>query len=341
MQSLETDFLYTIPVLNLERRKCTYTRKSLSLLKLPGQNVCMAQDPPFVTSIDVSLAKKLRQGLEERGFTLSKPQYTIFSAKKKGCSCTLYESGKLLVQGKEKAELIQFYLEPEILQEFTYDYSSSDVDFTARIGIDESGKGDFFGPLCIAGVFASDQEITQLLTLGVKDSKSMRDPLIQKLAKEIQKLCQYEVVIITPKKYNELYKQFGNLNHLLAWGHATTIENLVQKSGCQRVTVDQFADKRVVERALARKNLKVDLSQRHRAESDVVVAAASILARDAFLKGLERLEKRYKQSLPKGASTKTILSGKQLLSKYGEESLLECAKLHFKTLDAILGKPTK
>src|SRR3990167_3452703 len=113
----------------------------------------------FTTKIDLKLAQQLENDLLEQGFELSKPPYTLFSAKKKGVSCTLYESGSLIVQGKEMASFMEFYLEPIILKQFTYSHSASYLDLTPRIGMDEAGKGDFFGPLCIAALFADSEGI--------------------------------------------------------------------------------------------------------------------------------------------------------------------------------------
>ena len=115
----------------------------------------MNKSPCFVATIDVALEEKLRSDLTEQGFVLTHPLHTLFAAQKKGVSCTLYESGKLTVQGKDKDDFIAFYLEPEILQSFAYIHPTANIDLTARIGIDQAGKGDFFGPLCIAGVQAA------------------------------------------------------------------------------------------------------------------------------------------------------------------------------------------
>lgn len=301
----------------------------------------MTQTPSshsFVATIDLQWADKLLQELQQREFEITKPPYTRFSAKKKGLTCTLYESGKLVVQGKERAEFIEFYLEPEILKTFTFRHPLAHVDLTPHIGIDESGKGDFFGPLCIAGVYVKKEEFATLQALGVKDSKALTDTTIRKLAKEIQKHCAYHIVKINPLKYNQIYADFKNLNRLLAWGHATTIEQLVQQTGCQTVTIDQFADEWVVEAALKRKKLPVKLTQRHRAEEDLAVAAASILARYAFIEGLDRLSQEIDILLPKGSSKATILAGQEVLRRWGEGKLREICKQHFKTLDAILGK---
>lgn len=301
----------------------------------------MAESPirlPFVTTINLKLSNKLLNDLKEKNFEISFPQHTRFSAKKKGVTCTLYDSGKLVVQGKESPEFIEFYLEPEILKSFSFSHPLSEMDLTPRIGIDESGKGDFFGPLCIAGVYVKNEDFSLLKSLGVKDSKSLSDKAIKKIATEIQKICTCHIVRINPPKYNQIYADFKNLNRLLAWGHATTIENLVSKTECQNVIIDQFADESVVELALKRKNLQVSLTQRHRAEEDLAVAAASILARWAFIEGLETLSKNLGMELPKGSSKTTESVGKEILKRWGEEKLRQICKQHFKTLDAILGK---
>lgn len=291
----------------------------------------------FVTTIDLKLADKLLHDLKNQEFEISQPTYTIFHAKKKGISCTLYTSGKLMVQGKEMGPFIEFYLEPEVLGQCIYTYQDLNIITTGRIGIDESGKGDFFGPLCIAGVFAEGNEITKLKSIGVRDSKNLSDNSILKIGRQIEKEYQHQIVRINPLKYNELYSQFKNLNSLLAWGHATAIESLVQKTGCRNVIIDQFASENIVINALKRKKIDVSLEQRHRAEEDLVVAAASILARKAFLEGIDRLSKELEIPLPKGASSKTIAVGKELVLKYGKDILGKAGKLHFKTLHVILG----
>lgn len=294
-------------------------------------------DPNFIASIDLKSADKLLADLKERGFDISYPPYTVFSAKSKGLSCTLYKSGKLMVQGKEKGPFIEFYLEPEILQSFAHTYSDLSLDKTPRIGIDESGKGDFFGPLCIAGVYAHGKEIAELQAIGVKDSKKLTDRTIVSIGKKIRANFAHHIIKINPKKYNELYEQFKNLNRLLGWGHATAIEQLVANTDCRKVIIDQFADESVVLSAIKKKRLEINLTQRHRGEEDLVVAAASILARQAFIEGLEMLSQEYGITLPKGGASALIMkAGKQFIGRHGTEILPFVAKMHFKTLDSIL-----
>lgn len=290
----------------------------------------------FVANVDLKLADKLRADLIDQGFEISQPPYTLFSAKKKGVSCTLYTSGKLTVQGKDKKEFIAFYLEPEILKDLSFTYPETKTDLTPHIGIDEAGKGDFFGPLCIAGVYADEGQIKQLIQMGVRDSKKMGDSTILVLSKKIKSLVPHHVVRIFPQKYNELYASFKNLNRLLAWGHSAAIEELIKTTNCNNVLIDQFAAEHLVEDALKRKHLSPNLTQRHKGEEDIVVAAASILARAAFLEGLDQLGKSVQMELPKGASKQVVDAGRLLVSKQGREILDKVAKLHFKTLDEVL-----
>lgn len=284
-----------------------------------------------VVEILPTLAPKMLRDLESQSFAISQPEHTFFQAIKKGVTCTFYKSGKCVIQGKESSDFIQFYLEPEILGNVSYGYEHLNLNLKGRIGIDESGKGDYFGPLCIAGVFAEEKQIEELHRIGVRDSKQLSDLSIQKLAEQIKKIVTHHVVRINPAKYNEIYPQFSNLNRLLAWGHVTTIEELVRQTNCKEVVIDQFASEHVVLTALKRKKLELNLLQRHRAEEDLVVAAASILARDAFLSGLKALSVKWQLALPKGASSTTISAAKKFVAMHGLANLNQVAKIHFKT----------
>lgn len=284
----------------------------------------------FVTELDPSFAPRLREDLLSQGFELTTPPYTLLAARKVGVSCTLYESGKLVVQGKQMKEFVEFYLEPQILGHLAF--SNPHLDLTPRIGCDEAGKGDFFGPLCIAGVYASSDQVQELSRLGVADSKTLGDPRIDKLARSIRQLCAHHIIVLRPEKYNELYARFLNLNALLAWAHASVIETLVTKTACTRAIVDQFANNGVLDRAVAKKKIEVELIQRTGGESDVVVAAASILARDAFVHGIHSLGEEYGMILPKGAGAPVLTIGRQFIARHGRERLRYVAKLHFKTL---------
>jgi ribonuclease HIII len=203
-----------------------------------------------------------------------------------------------------------------------------------RIGTDEAGKGDFFGYLTAAGVYVSDKTAELLACQGVKDSKKLSDRQIFILEEFVKKTCPHEVVKISPEKYNQLYSKLENLNKLLGWAHARVIENLLSKVECMLVISDQFGDKNFLEERLMEKGRKVKLVQKTHAESDVAVAAASILARAEFLRTLEGLSNYSGFKLPKGA-TNVIDTAKKISSKKGREFLNKVAKTHFKIMEQV------
>src|SRR3954462_14790952 len=229
--------------------------------------------------------RKLRGLLEASGFEFAPKDWTIFFAQKNKLSVAVYEKGpKVLVQGRGAEDFVQFELEPKVLGQAKLGYEEvhSPEMFEPHFGVDESGKGDFFGPLVISGVYVDRGIARKLLDGGVVDSKRVTsDNRIRALAETIRKTSQglTETVLIGPAKYNDLYEKFGNLNKLLGWGHARVIENLLaKKPGCPRSLSDQFADARVIEQSLFRHGRKITIEQRPRAESDIAVAAASIIA---------------------------------------------------------------
>ena len=285
---------------------------------------------------------KLRTLLAESGFQFSAKQYTLFFAQKNNLSVAVYEKGpKVLVQGKGAEEFVQFELEPKILGEakLGYDEVHSPEMFEAHFGVDESGKGDFFGPLVVAGVYVDRGIARKLIDAGVQDSKRIgSDARIRALAETIRKRTAglIETVLIGPERYNELYQKFGNLNKLLGWGHARVIENLLaKKSDCPRALSDQFADARVIEQSLLRHGRKIDIEQRTKAESDIAVAAASILAREAFINWLERRGKELGLRLERGVSANVKEAAKKLVEMNGPQVLRGLAKVHFRTAHEI------
>lgn len=200
------------------------------------------------------------------------------------------------------------------------------------VGTDESGKGDYFGPLVIAGVLCNLESEEKLKSLNVRDSKMVSDNQVKEIAEKIKQICVHNLVVIGPEKYNQLYDKVRNLNKLLAWGHARVIENLLGSSVTEidYVISDKFGDESYIQRALMEKGKKVQLQQKVRAESDLAVAAASILARAEFLKRLAELSDKYNLNLPKGSSETIDQTGRKLTEKYGQEVLKYVAKLHFK-----------
>ena len=204
-------------------------------------------------------------------------------------------------------------------------------------GVDEAGKGDYFGYLVIAGVLVDEEKGKKLRELGVKDSKLLSDSSVTRMATRIKHICRHEVVKISPEKYNILYKKFKSLNKLLAWGHSRVIENLLQKNDIDLIITDKFGDENFLKKTLFDNGKKAKIEQRIRAESDIAVAAASILARAEFLKTLKRLSMEVGFSLPKGA-THVEEPAKELVHKYDEKILDFVAKKHFKTTKRVLKK---
>jgi ribonuclease HIII len=205
-----------------------------------------------------------------------------------------------------------------------------------RIGIDESGKGDYFGPLVIAAVFVDATTQAELVLMEVRDSKKISDGRILEMAPDIKMICPHSVIAIGPQKYNEVYAKIRNLNRLLAWGHAKALETLLERVSCERAISDQFGDERLILNALQEKGRKITLEQRTRAEADLAVAAASILARAEYLIRLNRLSREVGTTLPKGASPAVELAARMVIKKHGRERLDSVAKLHFKTTQAVL-----
>ncbi|RLE01843.1 MAG: ribonuclease HIII [Candidatus Aminicenantes bacterium] len=205
-----------------------------------------------------------------------------------------------------------------------------------HLGTDESGKGDYFGPLVVAGLFLPEGQEAVLAELGVRDSKKFSDARVQEMAQLLQRGYTYSLVVIGPEKYNALYAKMKNLNRLLAWAHARVIENILEKVDCRRVITDQFGDKIFVLNALMKKGRQIELIQKPKAEEDMAVAAASILARAEFLRRLYFLSQEIGLDLPKGASAKVEEVAYQLVKEKGQAILNRVAKVHFKTTQKVL-----
>jgi ribonuclease HIII len=205
-----------------------------------------------------------------------------------------------------------------------------------HIGTDESGKGDYFGPLVIAGVFLPEGQEDILREYGVKDSKRTSDGRVRELAEIIKSGYTHAVVSIGPQRYNELYLKLRNLNRILAWGHSRAIENILETVPCRLAITDQFGDKAFVMNALMKKGKRLELVQRPKAEEDLAVAAASLLARAEFLKRLHFLSQEVGINLPKGASPLVEEAGVKLIRAHGTQILDKVAKTHFKITGRVL-----
>jgi len=208
-------------------------------------------------------------------------------------------------------------------------------NFISHIGTDESGKGDFFGPLVIAGVLADEKSAKYFLDLGIKDSKKLSDKKMLSLAVEIKKTAPHSIIAISNSKYNELYNSMRNLNRLLAWGHARAIENILEKQHCEYALSDKFGDESLIKSALMKNGRSIRLEQMCKAESDIAVAAASVLARATFVQKLQEMENKYGIKFQKGCSGLVKDGAKLFIEKYGKDRLKEVCKAHFKTYNEV------
>lgn len=295
-------------------------------------------------------AAELRTYLDGHGYRFREVPYARFAAANDNVNVVFYESGKLVVQGKGTKEFIEFVLEPEVLKEARLGYETmlNPELLLPRFGVDESGKGDFFGPLCIAGAYLNESVIKSWKDIGIRDSKNISsDNRIRELAEIIRKTpgCVTAVVPVGNEAYNRLYAKMGSVNKLLAWGHARVIENLMGQRHRMnpppvRAISDQFASsKSVVAGALMSLGREIELVQRHKAEEDLAVAAASILARHEFVSRLGKLEKEFHLKLPKGASTLVDTAAKEFVATHGADKLPLVAKMHFRTSYRAQGLP--
>jgi ribonuclease HIII len=205
-----------------------------------------------------------------------------------------------------------------------------------HIGTDESGKGDYFGPLVVAGVFVPEEQEEVLRELGVKDSKRISDNRVREFAGLIKEGYKHSLVVIGPEKYNELYGKLRNLNRILAWAHSRAIENILEEVRCAQAITDQFGDKLYVLNALMKKGRNIELIQKPKAEEDMAVASASILARAEFLRRLHFLSQDVGVDLPKGSSPLAEEAAVKLVRQHGEKILDKAAKLHFKLTQRVL-----
>lgn len=292
-------------------------------------------------------SEALHRWLQARDWQFREVPHARFAAEKERVNVVLYASGKLVVQGKGTRDFVEFILEPEILKEARLGYETvlnPDL-LLPRLGVDESGKGDFFGPLCIAGVYVNERVVRAWTNAGIRDSKSVSsDRRIMELADVIRQTpgCVQTVVVIGNPAYNRLHAKLRSVNEVLAWGHARVIENLLEQRERLnpppvRAISDQFArSQATVARALLPLGRSIELLQRHKAEEDLAVAAASILAREAFVRRLDALGQDAGVALPKGASTAVIAAAREYVARHGAERLGNVAKLHFKTTAEVL-----
>ena len=290
-----------------------------------------------VYRLDKERFEELRKHLKVLGFKFEERPHQVFLARYDPLTVNLYESGKITFGGNDAVlqREVEWFLSK--LGAKT-EKPTPGVGFNGktRIGTDEAGKGDYFGPLVVAGVIVAASDIEKALEkAGVKDSKRIgsdeRMAEIDEAIRSIAGLHEYEIVKIGPAKYNELHEKMGDVNRILGWAHARAIENLLKGNAhCRLAIADQFGDQAYISRSLMEKGKRIELVQVTKGERDIAVASASILAREAFLKSMEKMSEEFGMEFPRGAS-EVIEAAREFSDRYGREKLNAVAKMHFST----------
>jgi ribonuclease HIII len=288
-------------------------------------------DPTTVTAkVDRARAAALRAAMEDGGWRFgAPPAHAEWAAALPGVRAVLYSSGKLVLQGRHAARAAEEYL-----GEVPRPGGSAVRLRVPAVGSDETGKGDFLGPLVVAAALVRPGQEALLAEYGVRDSKTMGDGEAAKVAALVRQTLPHAVVTILPPRYNEMHREMGaNVNRVLAWAHARALEDVLLRpdaADAAALVVDQFAKGPLLPRALRERARALPLEMRPRAEDHPAVAAASVLARDAFLAALRRLGEEIGVPLAKGAGEPADRAARRVLAKGGRDLLARVAKMHFR-----------
>ena len=291
----------------------------------------------YTVKLDDQQMEKLRGILAGRGWEAFDVAYARFAFRGPDCNVTAYESGKLVVAGKGTEEFVTMTLEPDVTMapKLGYDEVHHPDWFELHAGLDESGKGDFFGPVVAATVIADRSAIEGWIKAGVKDSKKVSEAQIIALDKLIR--GTHGVAVATclcgMPKYNQIMSRpYANLNKLLAWQHATALVQALGRKKAPRGLLDQFTKQPLVQKELKKMGLTdFDLQMRTKAEEDPVVAAASVVARAEFVRQMHTLSQAFGGPLQKGAGPLVKQQAHQIIERFGARALGNFAKLHFRT----------
>ena len=280
--------------------------------------------------------------------------YSLYSIEGDHFNATLYQKEKhgkrkVCIQGSKAEDFVLFQLEPLVLgaASLGYEKELSPEAFSAHAGSDESGKGDYFGPLIVCCAYTDERLSDQMQELGVRDCKQMTDKSVLSVGAKLRQLLGptgYSTVKLGPAAYNRLYAKMRNINRMLAWAHGTAIEELLEKRGnCPRVVVDQFAaTEDTILRALKERGRRAKVEQRHKAESDIAVAAASVIARELFIRaclemGKECFGESQDERIPLGSSDPRVRTlAEDMVRRNGPVWLMNHCKAHFQTTDKVL-----
>lgn len=318
---------------------------SLAILSFLCDNTsCMQPKTLYSFTLTPEQQRQLADLLADSRFNPVTVPYTSAAVETGTCRVCLYTSGKCTVQGKGAADFVEFELEPKVILPTGGTGVINRLPEAPHMGSDESGKGDYFGPLVVCAAYVNAEIAQKMHDIGIRDCKTLSDRQVEALGSEIMRFLgsRYSVVQINPTKYNELYERVSNVNKILAWAHARAIENLLAVvPDCPMALADQFGGEHLIRQALFEKGRRIKLEQRHKAESDIAVAAASVIARCLFLRELAVLGKTagLHGPLPKGASAAVIETARGLFERKGPDFLKDLCKWHFKTTESLYEFP--
>ena len=327
----------------------------------PECGIITDMPPPktsFTYELDAEQQEKLLALLALGNYRPRQVPYSLAAVEGDGFNCALYQKEKhgrrkLCIQGSKAQDFVEFFLEPNVLGVATVGYEDvlDPGRSSAHGGSDESGKGDFFGPLVVACCYTDETLSAAMREMGVRDCKQMTDKAVLTVGAKLRQLLgpdRYAVVKIGPAAYNRLYAKIKNINRLLAWAHGTCIEELLERQqACPKVVVDQFAPtEATIRRALKERGKKIVVEQRHRAEDDIAVAAASVMARAEFLRAIAAMavedgpipvDKVPLDMIPRGSSDPRVRQlAEEMVRKHGPTWLMNHCKAHFQTTDKVL-----
>lgn len=280
------------------------------------------------------------------------PPYAILQADDGDTVVTMYQSGKVVFQGKDADLAADFWIETEKINYGKAVVTSSDDKKEKKelerkiplrinsIGSDEVGTGDYFGPIVVTASYVTKDDVDFLLELGVKDSKKMSDAEIKRVVPQIIKRIPYHTFVLTNKQYNELYNSDMNMNKMKAILHNKVLCAFSDKEKYHYdyIVVDQFENPRSYYNHLTDAKYKVyNITFLTKAEDQCLsVACASLISRYIFLQEMDKISKNVGIDIPKGASDLVDTVGKEIVKKFGNDKLKEIAKMNFKNTEKIL-----
>ncbi|MDR0755314.1 MAG: ribonuclease HIII [Puniceicoccales bacterium] len=309
------------------------------MAKKPLENAVSKPKVIYTITLEENHIKALETWCNHHAWEFYHVDYARFAFRGDGVNVVAYQSGKVVIQGKKTEGFVTYVLESEITRkpQWGLERVHHPEWFVPHAGMDESGKGDFFGPLVTACVIADGSMVDAWIQSGLRESKKLGSDLaVFKMEQLIRRThgVVVEIAFAGMEKYNALYKKFGNLNELLAWLHAKSLDNALKKRWVPEGLLDQFAKGKLVQKYL--ESTQFNLKQRVRAEEDPVVAAASVVARAEYLRQLKKLSDEAGIPLPKGAGIRVQEAAHALVKNLGQERLDCFAKLHFKTTEKIV-----